>query len=107
MADEKNNSPENNKSAPAPTPVAETTAQTHHSITLNGQKIDYTVTTGTIILKEEDVEEGEKTKSQHLLRRLYERKPGTQPAPSPFRSMAGRDLLPFGCIWAWLDPSGS
>lgn len=63
MADEKNNSPENNKSAPAPTPVAETTAQTHHSITLNGHKIDYTVTTGTIILKEEDVEEGEKQKA--------------------------------------------
>lgn len=63
MADEKNNSPENNKSAPAPTPVAETTAQTHHSITMNGQKIDYTVTTGTIILKEEDVEEGEKQKA--------------------------------------------
>ncbi|MBG0786570.1 MAG: peptidase S10 [Anaerolineaceae bacterium] len=61
MADEKNNSPEENASTPAP--VAETTAQTHHSITLNGQKIDYVVTTGTIILKEEDVEEGEKQKA--------------------------------------------
>ncbi len=30
---------------------------------MNGQKIDYTVTTGTIILKEEDVEEGEKQKA--------------------------------------------
>ncbi|MBG0770625.1 MAG: peptidase S10, partial [Anaerolineaceae bacterium] len=60
MADEKNNTPDNKPTPPAPTPVAETTALTHHSIVLNGQKIDYTVTTGTIILKEEDVDEGEK-----------------------------------------------
>jgi carboxypeptidase C (cathepsin A) len=43
--------------------VAETSSQTRHSITLNGQKIEYTVTTGTIILKEEDVEAGEKQKA--------------------------------------------
>ena len=63
MAEEKDNSTENKPSTPTPTPVAETSAQTHHSIVLNGQKIDYTVTTGTIILKEEDVEEGEKQKA--------------------------------------------
>ncbi len=51
-----------NKTEKAPA-VSETTAQTRHSITLNGQKIDYTVTTGTIILKEEDVEAGEKQKA--------------------------------------------
>jgi carboxypeptidase C (cathepsin A) len=43
--------------------IEETKAETQHSIVLNGEKIDYTVTTGTIILKEEDVEEGEKQKA--------------------------------------------
>ncbi len=45
------------------TPVEETTSQTKHSIELHGEKINYTVTTGTIVLKEEDVEEGEKQKA--------------------------------------------
>jgi len=48
------------------TPIAsveETTSQTTHSITLHGEKIDYTVTTGTIVLKEEDLDEGEKQKA--------------------------------------------
>jgi len=45
------------------TSIEETKTNTQHSIVLNGEKIDYTVTTGTIILKEEDVEEGEKKKA--------------------------------------------
>ena len=63
MADEKNTLPENNSNASTPTPVTENSSETHHSIMLNGQKIDYTVTTGTIVLKEEDLEEGEKQKA--------------------------------------------
>lgn len=43
--------------------IKETKSETQHSIVLNGAKIDYTVTTGTIILKEEDVEEGEVKKA--------------------------------------------
>lgn len=45
------------------TSVEETTSQTKHNIELHGEKINYTVTTGTIVLKEEDVEEGEKQKA--------------------------------------------
>ena len=48
---------------PTPQPIEEITSQTEHSIIINGEKIAYTVTTGTIILKEEDVEEGEKQKA--------------------------------------------
>jgi len=44
-------------------PIQETSSQTKHSIILNGENIEYTVTTGTIILKEEDLEEGEKQKA--------------------------------------------
>lgn len=44
-------------------PVEETTAQTHHTIDIKGEPIAYTVTTGTIILKEEDVDTGEKPKA--------------------------------------------
>jgi carboxypeptidase C (cathepsin A) len=43
--------------------VSETLSKTSHTILINEEKIDYHVTTGTIILKEEDVEEGEKQKA--------------------------------------------
>jgi carboxypeptidase C (cathepsin A) len=63
MAEEKNNAEKTeNEKTPAPS-VEETSSQTKHSIVLNGEQIDYTVTTGTIVLKEEDVEEGEKQKA--------------------------------------------
>ncbi len=52
-----------NKEKAAPTIVEETSSVTQHSIQINGREINYTVTTGTIILKEEDVEEGEKQKA--------------------------------------------
>ncbi len=46
-----------------PIPVEEKSSVTQHSIEINGETIDYTVTTGTIVLKEEDVDEGEKQKA--------------------------------------------
>jgi len=58
--EEKKNIEKNKK---IPSQVQETSSQTKHTITLNGEKIEYTVTTGTIILKDEDVEEGEKQKA--------------------------------------------
>lgn len=36
---------------------------TQHSVTVNGKTLNYTVTAGTMLLKEEDVEEGEKAKA--------------------------------------------
>lgn len=41
----------------------EKTSVTHHTIEINGQEIHYTATAGTIILKEEDEEKGEKSKA--------------------------------------------
>jgi len=58
---QQNDNEENEKTSPAV--LEETSSITQHSITLGGQKINYTVTTGTILLKEEDVEEGEKQKA--------------------------------------------
>ncbi len=56
-----NNSPDNEKT---PTPAAvESTSESHHALRIKGDIIEYTVTTGTIILKEEDVDEGEKQKA--------------------------------------------
>lgn len=46
-----------------PVKIEETKTETQHSIVMNGEKIDYSVTTGTIILKEEDIDEGEKQKA--------------------------------------------
>ncbi len=41
----------------------EITSITLHSITIDGKKLDYTATAGTIVLKEEDVENGEVAKA--------------------------------------------
>ena len=41
----------------------ERTAVTEHEITVNGKKLAYRVTAGTLILKEEDEKEGEKAKA--------------------------------------------
>ena len=44
-------------------PIAETTSQTKHTFVSDDGSFNYTVTTGTLILKEEDIEEGEKQKA--------------------------------------------
>lgn len=54
---------EQTEQSTTPTIVEETSSVTQHSIEINGNKLDYTVTTGTIVLKEEDVEQGEKQKA--------------------------------------------
>ena len=53
----------NNDEKKNTTPVEETTSQTKHHFRLGGESFEYTVTTGTIILKEEDLDEGEKQKA--------------------------------------------
>jgi carboxypeptidase C (cathepsin A) len=63
MSKEKNNQENDNKENNTTPPINETSSQTNHSILLNGEQIDYTVTTGTIILMDEDVDEGEKQKA--------------------------------------------
>jgi carboxypeptidase C (cathepsin A) len=63
MADEdkdKQNGEEEKKEKNVP---EEKQSVTQHSVTVNGKKLDYTVTAGTIVLKEEDVEEGERAKA--------------------------------------------
>jgi len=63
MPEEKNKQENDKKESQSAPSVDETIKTTQHSINLNGEKIEYTVSTGTIILKEEDVEEGEKQKA--------------------------------------------
>ncbi len=64
MAEEKNKKEEMTEGEKTPSPtIEETLSQTQHALTVNGEKMNYTVTTGTIILKEEDIEEGEKKKA--------------------------------------------
>jgi carboxypeptidase C (cathepsin A) len=60
---EENKESNNTEETKATVPVEETTSQTRHRFTLRGESFEYTVTTGTIVLKEEDVEEGEKQKA--------------------------------------------
>ncbi len=63
MSEDNNQKDPKTKDPAKPAKIEETQSVTQHSITLNGKKMDYTVTTGTIILHEEDVEEGEKQKA--------------------------------------------
>lgn len=44
-------------------PPEEKSSVTQHSITVDGKKLNYTATAGTIVLKHEDKEEGEKAKA--------------------------------------------
>jgi len=46
-----------------PTITEEKSSLTEHTIKLNGEELKYKVTTGTIVLKEEDVDTGEKEKA--------------------------------------------
>ena len=55
---EESTSEENN----SPTPE-DNLSVTHHSVTINGEEIRYTATTGTLVLKEEVDKEGEKAKA--------------------------------------------
>lgn len=56
--EEKNKSDENEKSEPE-----DNLSVTHHSVTINGKELNYTTTTGTLVLKEETDKEGEKPKA--------------------------------------------
>jgi len=64
MNTEKQNSENKDKTEQTvPEIVEETSSVTQHAIKINGELLEYTVTTGTIVLKEEDVEHGEKQKA--------------------------------------------
>ena len=54
------NKKEDEKKAPLP---EEKSSKTRHSVTIQGKTLNYSVTAGTILLKEEDQEEGEKAKA--------------------------------------------
>lgn len=55
---EENKSDENEDSKPE-----DNLSVTHHSVTINGKELNYTATTGTLVLKEETNKEGEKPKA--------------------------------------------
>ncbi len=46
-----------------PPVIEEKCQQTQHTITLNGKKLEYTATAGTIVLKDPDLDQGEKAKA--------------------------------------------
>lgn len=62
MAEQEDAKKEETKKDEKPAPQ-EHTAITHHTILLDGKELSYTVTAGTLILKEEDQEKGEKPKA--------------------------------------------
>ena len=64
MSQEKKNDTEENKSDENSNSEPEDNLSvTHHSVTINGKELNYTATTGTLVLKEETDKEGEKPKA--------------------------------------------
>lgn len=64
MSQEKKNDTEENKSDENSNSEPEDNLSvTHHSVTINGKELNYTATTGTMVLKEETDKEGEKPKA--------------------------------------------
>ena len=60
---EENTSPKETDKKETPEPPEETAVTTHHSMMLGGKELKYTVTAGTILLKEETEEDGTKAKA--------------------------------------------
>jgi carboxypeptidase C (cathepsin A) len=89
MNTEKQNKNSNEQTdQPTPTIVEETSSVTQHSIKINGGQLDYTVTTGTIVLKDEDVEQGEKQKAS-IFYIAYTKKPESSERPVTFSFNGG------------------
>ena len=89
MTDKKNDVVgKSNEDKNIPPSIPETSSQTRHTVTLNGEKINYTVTTGTIILKEEDIEKGEKQKAS-IFYIAYTRDDAPQKRPLSFSFNGG------------------
>ena len=64
MSKEKKNDPEEKKSDENSNSEPEDNLSvTHHNVTINGKELNYTATTGTLVLKEETDKEGEKPKA--------------------------------------------
>jgi carboxypeptidase C (cathepsin A) len=61
MPDQENKPPQETNSLP-PEPQ-ETRSDTQHTVTIQGKTLSYTATAGTLLLKQEDQEEGEKAKA--------------------------------------------
>ena len=80
---------------PAPPTPRDTLAVTHHTLTLGGRDLHYTVTTGTIVLNEESqkdgVAEGEKPKATvfFVAYTLDGAEPGTRPLTFSFNGGPG------------------
>ena len=60
---EKKQSAEGSAEEQNPSTPEDNLSVTHHSVTINGEEIRYTATTGTLVLKEEIDKEGEKAKA--------------------------------------------
>ena len=110
MADKDEKKPEEKKEEkPAP---KDNLVVTKHNVRIGGKEIKYTVTVGTIVLKEETPDrekeaEGEKPRAQVFFVAYTKdgngaKSAGGTPAlrkrPLRFHSMAGRAPHPYGCI---------
>ena len=99
---------------PKPTPE-EKIVETQHSITLNGELIEYTVVTGNILIREEDEKEGHKAKAS-IFFTAYTRTNGADVAERPLTfsfnggpgsSSVWMHLGLLGPRRVWMDDEGN
>jgi len=88
MTDDKEHQEKEKKETSSKPTMEETTQQTHHSMIVKGEELKYTVTTGTIILKDEDVDGGEKQKAS-IFYIAYTREDGDGNRPVTFSFNGG------------------
>lgn len=85
MSDEKQTEKTDNKMN-----VEDNISVTHHSITINGQTLNYTATAGTMILREEDSKKGHDPKAElFFVAYTVENKKGMAPRPLTFSFNGG------------------
>lgn len=87
-------------------------AVTQHRVNIGGQEIRYTVTCGTLVLKEETEKdgaaEGEKPKaSVFFVAYTKDDVADRSTRPLTFSFNGGRARVQSGCIWVCWVPSGS
>jgi len=89
MIKENNNQTNDSSTDQGPTiETEEITSITKHTIKINGEELCYKATTGTILLKEEDIEAGEKQKAS-IFYIAYTKEPESSPRPVTFSFNGG------------------
>ena len=98
---QRNLPPNHGKEAAKPAEPKEELVETQHSVTINGQKLDYTAVAGTILLRDN---EDKPTAAIFYIAYTKDDVQDLAQRPSPSPSTAAPALRPCGCTWGCSGP---